>query len=146
MIDTAELKINLSSMNWDNRYPGARVSINDVVIFEELVSDPVEINWEGDIKDSNTLTIEMYNKKDGDTVIENNSIVNDVVLNIDNIEIDDVETGTMLHVYSVYRPNGNDTPDVVTECVNLGWNGKWSIDFTSPTYIWFLENLQINTL
>lgn len=141
MIDTAEIKINLSSENWDDRFPGARVSLNDQVIFEDLIKDPTEINWEGDIQDSNTLTIEMYNKGSGDTVLENNTIVKDVVLNIDNIEIDDVELGQMLHVKSVYHPAGDDTPDIVDKCVNLGWNGKWYLDFTAPTYLWFLENL-----
>jgi len=141
MIDTAEIKINLSSENWDDRFPGARVSINDQVIFEDLIKDSTEINWEGDIQDSNTLTIEMYNKNPGDTVLENNTIVKDVVLNIDNIEIDDVELREMLHVKSIYHPDGDDTPGVIDKCINLGWNGKWHLEFTSPTYIWFLENL-----
>ena len=141
MIDTAEIKINLSSESWENRFPGARISINDRVIFEELIKDSTEINWEGDIQDSNTITIEMYNKNPGDTVLENDTIVKDVVLNIDNIEIDDVELGQMLHVKSVYHPDGDDTPDSIDKCINLGWNGKWYLDFTAPTYLWFLENL-----
>jgi hypothetical protein len=141
MIDTSEIKINLSSDSWDNRFPGARVSINDKLIFENLVEGDVEINWEGDIQDINTLTIEMYNKAPGDTVLKDNIIVNDVILNIDNIEIDDIELGQMLHVKSIYHPDGNDTPGVIDKCVNLGWNGKWHLEFTAPTYLWFLENL-----
>lgn len=141
MTDTAEIKINLSSSNWDERFPGARVSINDQVIYEDLIKDSTEINWEGDVQESNTLTIEMYNKQPSDTVLNNDTIIKDVVLNIDNIEIDEVELGTMLHLKSVYYPDGNDTPDSLDKCVNLGWNGKWHLDFTAPTYLWFLENL-----
>lgn len=141
MIDTSEIKINLSSDSWDNRFPGARVSINDKLIFENLIEDDVEINWEGDIQDINTLTIEMYNKAPGDTVLKDNIIVKDVILNIDNIEIDDIELGQMLHVKSIYHPDGNDTPGIIDKCVNLGWNGKWHLEFTAPTYLWFLENL-----
>ena len=87
MTDTSEIKINLSSDSWDNRFPGARVSINDQVIYEDLIKDSTEINWEGDVQESNTLTIEMYNKQPSDTVLNNDTIIKDVVLNIDNIEI-----------------------------------------------------------
>ena len=54
MTDTSEIKINLSSDSWDNRFPGARVSINDQVIYEDLIKDSTEINWEGDVQESNT--------------------------------------------------------------------------------------------
>jgi hypothetical protein len=26
-------------------------------------------------------------------------------------------------------------------CVNLGWNGKWTLPFQSPFYIWLLESI-----
>jgi len=40
----------------------------------------------------------------------------------------------------VFR-RGDNLPDSVKNCVNLGWNGKWVLPFTSPFYIWLLENI-----
>jgi len=139
MTETVEIKINLSSDYWDDRYPGARVYINNHLIFDGLISQPEEINWHGELAEGEQdIVIEMYNKQDGDTVLdENNNILKDVVLNIDNIEIDEIELEQLLWINSEY------TSDVgkINECVNLGWNGFWKLSFSVPTYLWFLENL-----
>ena len=139
MTETVEVKINLSSDHWDDRYPGARVYINNNLIFEGLISQPEEINWHGELEEGEQdIVIEMYNKQDGDTVQdESDNILKDVVLNIDNIEIDEIELEQLLWINSEYTSSAGK----ITECVNLGWNGFWKLSFSVPTYLWFLENL-----
>ena len=143
MAENVEVKINLSSVHWDGRYPGARVYINNNLIFDSLISQPEEINWSGDLDESDhDIVIEMYNKQDGDTVLdESDNILKDVVLNIDNISIDDIDLEQLLHINSVYYPQSEYAPETVEQCVNLGWNGQWKLSFSVPTYLWFLENL-----
>jgi len=143
MTETVEVKINLSSDHWDDRYPGARVYINNHLIFEGLISQPEEINWHGELEEGEQdIVIEMYNKQDGDTVQdESDNILKDVVLNIDNISIDDIELEQLLYTNSVYYPQSEYAPETVEQCVNLGWNGQWKLSFSVPTYLWFLENL-----
>ena len=143
MSESVEIKINLSANTWEDRYPGARMYINKELIFDGLISQPEEISWNGELlEDNHSIVIEMYNKQDGDTVLDDNgNILKDVILNIDNISIDDIELEQLLHTNSVYYPQSEYAPGIVKECVNLGWNGRWELKFSVPTYLWFLENL-----
>lgn len=143
MTETVEIKINLSSNYWEDRYPGARVYVNEELIFDSLIKQPEEINWNGDLNEGDhTITIEMYNKNDGDTVLDDEgNFLKDVILNIDNISIDDIDLEQLLHNNSVYYPKSEFAPEVLEQCVNLGWNGRWELKFDVPTYLWFLENL-----
>lgn len=143
MSESVEIKIYLSNKNWDDRYPGARVYVNNTLIYENLVRKPMEVTWSGELDEGNhTISVEMYNKKDGDTVTDNNeNIINDVVLNIDDIEIDEISLDNLLWTKSVYTPTDPNSPESLTECVNLGWNGTWKLKFSTPIYLWFLENL-----
>ena len=100
------------------------------------------------------LEIVFQNKTDQDTTMDQNgNILSDLILNIDSIEIDEIDLGSLLWTASDYRPDypekyrlemskqGKDLPVSVKNCVNLGWNGRWILPFTSPFYIWLLENI-----
>jgi hypothetical protein len=142
MSETVDIKINISSTNWGDRYPGARVYINETLIHEGLIEDPTEMSWSGDLADGDhKIVIEMYGKIPGDTVMDGDTIVNDVVLNIDSIAIDEIELDQLLWSNSEYFPKDENAPESMIECVNLGWNGRWELNFSSPVYLWFLENL-----
>ncbi len=105
---------------------------------------------EGDCK----LVIEFTNKTKYDTVLdEQGNIKSDLLLNIDSVEVDEIDLGSLLWTASDYIPNypdsykkqmikeGKDLPESVKNCVNLGWNGQWILPFQSPFYIWLLENI-----
>jgi hypothetical protein len=143
MNEEVEVKINLSSIFWEERYPGARVYINDNLIFDDLVINSKEIFWQSALEEGDhKIVIEMHNKKEGDTVLDSeDNILKDVILNIDNISIDDIDLDQLLHTNSTYYPQSEYAPGIVKECVNLGWNGRWELAFSSPVYLWFLENL-----
>ena len=100
------------------------------------------------------IKIELLNKGFGDTVVDQNGeIIDDLLLNIDSIEIDDIEVGAIKWTGSIYEPiyperyereqnrNGVALEKQIKNCVNLGWNGTWKLQFASPFYIWLLENI-----
>ena len=102
----------------------------------------------------NFIEIELLNKGFGDTTVDQDgNILDDLLLNIDSIEIDEIDLGALKWTLSDYQPvyperykaevfrRGDNLPDSVKNCVNLGWNGKWVLPFTSPFYIWLLENI-----
>ena len=114
------------------------------------------IEFEAELPEGDhTLDIEFLNKGFGDTVLdEHGEIISDMLLNIDSIEIDEIDLGPLKWTLSQYRPiypkdyvqnvikeTGAEPKEVVESCVNMGWNGKWSLPFQSPFYIWLLENL-----
>ena len=94
------------------------------------------------------------NKTVYDTKLDaNGNIVKDLLLNIDSIEIDEIDIGSLKWTASNYTPmypesytqhvlrTGQEIETELKNCVNLGWNGTWSLPFTSPVYIWLLENI-----
>jgi len=68
------------------------------------------------------------------------AIEKDMLLHIRSIEIDEIDLGNLLWSKSQYV--GDDvTRPVLDNCVDLGWNGTWTLAFASPFYIWLLENI-----
>lgn len=151
-------KIGLSGTS-DKKQTEFKISINgNMVVHSKLSAKPNETEYfefsheiaEG----ANTLEIALCNKSFGDTVLDNQgNIVNDMLLNIDSIEIDEIDLGSLKWTLSEYEPvyperyrieakqQGKELSSSVKNCVNLGWNGTWKLPFTSPFYIWLLENI-----
>ena len=68
------------------------------------------------------------------------------LLNIEGIEIDDIELGHLRYTRSFYKLDKKQLYQggIVSQlesCVNLGFNGTYTLKFQSPFYIWLLENL-----
>lgn len=111
----------------------------------EYFEFPVEI-----LEGEHSLEVHLLNKHSTDTIKDDTGqILEDMLLNIDSIEIDEIEIGVLKWTASSYFPEYpsdylDETQKSIKEvknCVNLGWNGVWKIQFTSPFYIWLLENI-----
>ena len=139
------IKIGLSGTYWDKK-PNYTVEVNDIVFFNkdvETESDEVfylEFDVESDAV-NNSLAIRLTNKTDSDTIQseDKTAILKDMLLNIVSIEIDEINLGQLTYSLSKYTVDA--TKEVHTNFVNLGWNGKWSLTWTNPFYIWLLENI-----
>lgn len=145
MSESIEIKIKLSSTNWEDRFPGARIYFNNELIKDlGKISEPIEFTIDQQIDEvKHKISIEMYGKMPGDTQQdEGKDIINDVLLNIDSIEFDEIDISNLAYNLSVYYPNDDHAPGVVQGCINLGWNGRWDLEFESPVYLWLLENME----
>lgn len=157
--ETLHFKVGLSGSS-NKKHPEFRISVNgqEFVKRQQLtggINETEYFEFDVDIKEGEcSLIIELLNKSVYDTVVDpNNSVVEDLLLNIDSVEIDEIDLGILLWTISDYQPNypdsyrlkmsqlGQELPASVKNCVNLGWNGKWNLPFTSPFYIWLLENI-----
>jgi hypothetical protein len=133
-----EIVIQLSSIFWKDA-PKTRVYIDNNLIFDGEITEPKELKWNGDLTESkHKILIELYGKDKYQTILENDKIVKDQILNIDSITFDEIDIGYLKHTSSTYYPNNLET---INNCVNLGWNGRWELEFTTPIYIWLLENI-----
>jgi hypothetical protein len=152
--ESLNFKIGLSGTS-SYKKPQVVIKVNDVEYFNGFLSadkDVTEyIEFSAEIVEgSHELQIMFCNKEDSDTVKDDNgTIIDDFLLNIDSIEIDEIDLGILKWSISNYRPiyspsfidvNQRKITDV-KNCVNLGWNGTWSLPFTSPFYVWLLENI-----
>ena len=74
------------------------------------------------------------------------------MLHIKSVEIDEIEIGTLVYE-GIYKPNypepwatqqheaGVDLPQTCKNVTVMGHNGSWTFRFSSPFYMWLLENL-----
>jgi len=143
--EVIKFRVGLSGTYWDKK-PAYAIGVNGTVYKEGAVtaeSGAIEyVEFECEIPEGdNKLEISLLNKADSDTVQneDKSAIVNDMLLNIESIEIDDIDLGSLKWTGSNFVPSDTTRPTLVN-CVNLGWNGTYSLAFASPFYLWLLEN------
>jgi hypothetical protein len=139
--------VALSGTFWDRR-PQFSIWLDDhLIIASEIASTAIQpVAFERTIDEgAHTLKIRLENKNNSDTVLENGEVVKDMLLNIDDIMIDDISLGNLLwsaeYVLDHPQEYRGQTITKLDNCVNLGWNGTYILKFTSPFYIWLLEQL-----
>ena len=86
----------------------------------------------------------MKNKTPEHTVVDDNgNITKDAMLSIANIAFDDIKLGQVFVDQSVYHHsfNGSQAPVEDKFYGDMGCNGHVSLRFTTPIYLWLLENM-----
>jgi hypothetical protein len=145
-LERVHVKLGISGTYWGKR-PQYRVEYNDTVVAsgeisgESGVVEYVEFDCEY-TTDEVALRVFLTNKENTDTVQNEDctEIVKDMLLNIVSCEIDEIDLGILIWDRTEFV--GDDaTRPVLKRCVNLGWNGAWTLRWTNPFYIWLLENI-----
>ena len=142
-IEQVEIELVLSSSFWD-KAPKAKVYIDEQLIFDDQIIEPTTVKFASDLTEGkHKLIVELYDKNKYQTIVENGQIIKDQLLNIDGIMFDEIDCQHLKHSLSNYFPSNpsNEIPSQLTNCVNLGYNGRWELEFTCPIYIWLLENM-----
>ena len=139
--------VSLSGTFWDKR-PQFSIWLDDHIVIQSEIPDQMQhpIAFVNTVTNGlHTLKIRLENKTPADTLIENGQVIKDMLLNIDDIVIDDISLGNLLWSaeYKLDNPHEykGQVIDHLDNCVNLGWNGTYILNFTSPFYIWLLEKL-----
>jgi len=139
------LKFTVSSTDYTVPL-GIKVFIDDKIIYENShvkKEELVEYHLQ-DTDASHNLTFELFGKLPAHTKInENGDILQDVLISISKLEIDDIDILQMFQDLSVYRHNFNGTKDFIDDKFNgsMGCNGTVSLNFSTPFYVWLLENM-----
>jgi hypothetical protein len=156
-IEKLKFKLELYSTRWD-KAPRAEILINEHNHYNQEITgtekEPTVIEFEHELKEGEKyrLIINRSGKDTRQTVVENGQIIKDQLLHIKSIEIDEIDIGAL--VYSgLYTPKypepwaskqaaaGNKLPESFKNVTAMGHNGRWELEFTSPFYMWLLENL-----
>lgn len=156
--ETLHFKIGLSRST-QRKQPKFKILVNNTEFVSAQLTNDVNVieyfEFDASVDEGAcSLVIEFTNKSIYDTVLDSDgNIVEDLLLNIESVEIDEIDLGSLLWTASDYRPEypkthrdkmlqiGHELPESVTNCVNLGWNGRWILPFSSPFYIWLLESI-----
>ena len=153
-----KFKLELYSTMWD-KPPLAEIKLNSKSYFKSEITsteqDPTIIEFEAELTEESeyNLIIERSGKGKNQTVLDDqDNIIKDQLLHIKGIEIDEIDIGALVYegVYTPKYPepwatqqreSGNDLKDSFKNVTTMGFDGEWKFTFSSPFYMWLLENL-----
>jgi hypothetical protein len=152
-MESVEFKLSLYGHGFDDRWPQCRVLVNDTEFFDGVVNGDLDVNFTVDLEDDtkNKLIIDYYNRDfKKDVVLGSDGMpVKYTAIYVNNLEMDGINLAHTPYTNSyqeIYEPwyleqNRDNFPNPRREDMQISWNGQWILEFTSPIYIWLLENL-----
>lgn len=150
-METINIKVDLSIITHDavSEHPFVNISLNGFPQFGEICEKDTLVELDVEIEDNteNFLTIEYMNKDAKRDVVlgADDMPVADKRIEINSISFDDIELDFFQLIdpdtfkYEPIDPEGVVGKDF--DATKLSWNGKTTLRFTTPVYIWLLENL-----
>lgn len=122
------------------------VRLDDQIIYQARPGpDPTDVmGWfDDDVADVHRLTIELQDKTEQDTVLDQQgNIIKDHQIFVDSICIDDIDISQVFYDLSTYTHDGNGHEELHARHFYrvMGCNGVVIFEFTSPVYAWLLEH------
>jgi hypothetical protein len=144
-LDTVKISFDIETS--DAECPlGVEIWLDDVVL---LSNNHVQekVSFSHDISDDDgkhELRIVMLGKTlDHTQVDEAGNIVKDATLQISNVVIDELDVNQLFLEKCVYTHDFNGTQPEITDSFHgvAGCNGTISFEFSTPIYLWLLENM-----
>ena len=148
-METVQLKCNVIPVDYNEDSPP--------LVFGIKVDD--NTRWISHITETTTIEISITSEEDAEVKVEfvldgktmshtnineNGEIISDAHLRVENITIDDIILDEVLESQKLpYYHNFNGTgEETVDQFFNLlGCNGVAEFKFTTPFYLWLLENM-----
>jgi hypothetical protein len=145
MTDQVQLACTVSSTN-PTAAVGLEIWLDDAQIYNtEHVADPVNFAHEfADTDGEHQLRFVMKNKNETHTIVDKEgNIMSDCCICISNISFDEIPLGQTFVNQAIYEHNFNGTADTVQDKFygEMGCNGTVTLAFTTPVYLWLLENM-----
>ena len=153
-----KFRLELYATMWD-KPPVAEIKVNSKSYFKSEITsteqDPTVIEFDEELTEGSeyNLIIERSGKDTNQTALnDKGEIIKDQLLHIKSIQIDEIDIGALVYegVYTPKYPepwatqqreSGNDLKDSFKNVTQMGFNGEWKFTFSSPFYMWLLENL-----
>ncbi len=150
-LETVNIKVDLKIITHDavSEHPFVNIGLNGFPQFGEICEKDTVVEIDVRIEDNteNFLTIEYYNKdaKQDIQIGHDGEISKDKRVEIKSIKLEDIEldffqlADSTAFKYEPVDPEGQSATGF--DATKLAWNGKTTLRFTTPVYIWLLENL-----
>jgi hypothetical protein len=126
---------------------GLQIRLDTQIIFDSydnLNKKVIEYTFADSADTTHVLEIEMTGKLPADTEIDQQgNVVSDISITIENLAFDGIPLGHLVTKLAVYTHNFNGSQDTIQDQFfgNMGCNGIVKLEFTSPMYLWMLENM-----
>jgi hypothetical protein len=153
-----KFKLELYATMWDTP-PHAEILVDDQSHFKGDITGTEEkpnvIEFEQELEEDKEyiLTIDRSGKGRNQTVVnDKGDVLKDQMLYIKNIVIDEIDIGSLVYegVYTPKYPEpwatqqleaGVELRESFKNVTAMGHDGTWKFKFSSPFYMWLLENL-----
>jgi hypothetical protein len=127
---------------------GFEAWVNDRCVFDsDCVSDAVTVTGNlpsDDVEAEHVLKLVLKNKQSSHTQMsDTGEILQDSCLTVGNLSFDGIELGQIVNNLSVYQHDFNGTQALTTDKFfgTMGCNGTVGLKFSTPIYLWLLENM-----
>lgn len=147
MTEKIQLACTVSSTNPTSNV-GLEIWIDDIQIYNtEHVADTMDFEHEftiADVDGDHQLRFVMKNKTQAHTTIDaDGNILSDCRVCIENLSFDKIQLRQIFIDHAVYEHDFNGTADPVKDQFygEMGCNGTVTLAFTTPVYLWLLENM-----
>ena len=145
MSDTSTISFDLDTSDGTAKI-GVAVWIDDTCVYQtDQLPGPQNIDHAvSDDDGEHELRIVISGKTPEHTLVDKTgNIIKDVVVNISNITIDEIDVGQLFNEKCVYTHDFNGTrPEIEDTFYGVaGCNGTISLKFSTPIYLWLLENM-----
>ena len=137
-------------------WPNVKILLNNNTLLDQIVTPNNNkfFIFEKEItslNDTNNLIIEHYNKKNEDTIVDNNKdIIRDKAIELITISFDNIDIPKVVLYDNKFYPDwpiniikehkGN-PPKFITNNLYFGFNGKYIINFSKNYKAWYFEQL-----
>ena len=144
MSDTVKITCTVSTSNLLAKI-GLEVWLDDQQLFNTNHVSDQQLEWPiSEDEADHELRFIMKNKTTDHTQVdEHGKIIQDSRITIQNLCFDEIALGQLFVDHAEYTHDFNGTKDSVTDKFygEIGCNGTVSLKFTTPIYIWLLENM-----
>lgn len=136
-------KVQIKGNSANHKDPMVKISVNDKEYYQGTVDKLLDFECDFDPLDSNTLTVEHYNKTNQDTVVDaQGNITGDLSIELVSIHINDVEImNTVLYsmpffvqwpenILEDYRNKNQEPPEYIDNNLYFGFNGEYRFSFS----------------
>ena len=125
---------------------GLEIWIDDQKLFDQAhVQESHRFSTDFSDEDGeHELRLVLKNKLSEHTRVDaNNTIVSDARISVSNVEFEGIALNQLVPALAEYQHNFNGTGELSTHKFygELGCNGTVSLRFTTPIYLWLLENM-----
>jgi hypothetical protein len=144
-MDKITVTFDLTSSDYASAL-GFEVLLDDVALLSiDHVNKATPVSLEiNDDEAEHEFKFVMKHKTQEHTVLDSNgNITKDAMLSIANVTFDDIKLGQVFIEQCVYYHNFNGSQAPIEDKFfgDMGCNGHVSLRFTTPIYLWLLENM-----
>tara|TARA_A100000164_G_C21890357_1_gene765046 strand:+ start:87 stop:518 length:432 start_codon:yes stop_codon:yes gene_type:complete len=143
-MEKLDFEIKLIS-NTTTNCPEVKVGIDHITYFAGEVLGEEVVKFTASVADNFNLHVKFAGNDPKKLILDDQGMpTNSIQITVDTIIIEGIDVTQIAYNKSEYNIDSREKyidQYELTECMDLGLHGVWTMHIQSPVYIWMLENL-----